>query len=106
MNKIRKGDEVIVLCGRQKGGKGVVREVFPDARGKPARVLVEGINMATHYDRPDPQNNRPGGLTKREAPIHASNVALMDDTSGRPVRAKINIAENGKTRTPSGKGAL
>ena len=89
MNKIKKGDEVAVLCGRGKGGRGVVLRVYPDARGKPEKVLVEGVNTVSHYERPDPQQNRPGGIVKREAPIHASNVSLIDPKSGKPARVKI-----------------
>lgn len=93
MNKIKKGDEVAVLCGRNKGGRGVVKQVYPDARGKPEKVLVEGVNMLSHYDRPNPQDNRPGGIIKREAPIHASNVSLIDPKSGKPARVKISAAK-------------
>ena len=89
MNKIKKGDEVAVICGRNKGGRGVVLRVFPDSRGKPEKALVEGINMVTHYDRPDPQKNNPGGIVKREAPIHASNILPLDAKSGKPSRVKI-----------------
>lgn len=90
MNKIKKGDEVTVLCGRDRGRRGVVLRVHPDARGKPEKVLVEGVNMVTHYDRPNPQQNQPGGIVKREAPIHASNVSPIDPKSGRASRVKIN----------------
>lgn len=93
MNKIKKGDEVAVLCGRDKGGRGVVLRVYPDSRGKPEKVLVEGVNLATHYERPNPQKNQPGGIVKREAPIHASNVSPMDPKSGKPSRVKISAAK-------------
>ena len=105
MNKIRKGDQVAVLCGRQKGGRGVVLRVDTDARGKPERVLVEGVNMVTHYERPDPRQNKPGGLVKREAPVHASNVAPVGE-DGRPVRVKIGAGGKGKIRNLSGKEAV
>lgn len=98
MNKIKRGDEVMVLCGRSKGGKGVVQRVFLDAAGKPERVLVEGLNMVTHYDRANPQDSKPGGLIKREASIHASNVTLLDAASGRPYRVKIASGEKGRSR--------
>ncbi|MGI9298757.1 MAG: 50S ribosomal protein L24 [Gammaproteobacteria bacterium] len=90
MNKIKKGDEVAVLCGRDRGRRGVVLRVQPDSRGKPEKVLVEGVNMVSHYERPDPRQNRPGGIVKREAPIHASNVSPIDPKNGRPSRVKIN----------------
>ena len=104
MNKIKRGDDVVVLCGQHKGKRGVVRRVINDEYGKPRRVLVEGVNMATHYERPNPQENQPGGLIKREASIHVSNVAIVDADSGKPVRVKIIQGENGKVRAlPSGK---
>ena len=95
MNKIKKGDEVIVLCGRDKGRRGVVQRVIRDATGKPGRLIVEGIQMVTHFDRPDPRENKPGGMVKREASLHASNVALLDE-EGRPRRVKIQMNEEGK----------
>ena len=62
MNKVKRGDEVIVLCGRDKGKRGTIKSVELDSLGKPARVLAEGLNIVTHYERPDPQKNRPGGI--------------------------------------------
>ena len=90
MNKIKAGDEVAVLRGRNKGGRGIVKRVIPDFRGKPEKVVVEGVNMVSHYERPNPQQNQPGGIIRREAPIHASNVSLIDPKSGRPARVKIS----------------
>ncbi|MDM5147310.1 50S ribosomal protein L24 [Candidatus Persebacteraceae bacterium Df01] len=102
MNKIKSGDEIIVLCGRDKGRTGVVRKVLLDSQDKPEKVIVEGINTVTHYDRPNPQENQPGGLVKREAPLHASNVAFLNEDKG--VRIKIGIGADGKkTRFAAGK---
>ncbi|MGU9952136.1 MAG: 50S ribosomal protein L24 [Gammaproteobacteria bacterium WSBS_2016_MAG_OTU1] len=101
MNKIKRGDEVIILCGQNKGQRGVVQRVFLDSIGKPERVLVEGMNMATNYDRPNPQQNQPGGLIKREAPIHASNVSLVNAESGKPMRVKIGESKKGNERLMS-----
>ncbi|MGI9338810.1 MAG: 50S ribosomal protein L24 [Gammaproteobacteria bacterium] len=95
MNKIRRGDEVVILCGRDKGRRGIVQRVFPDAFGRPERVIVEGVNLLTHFDRPNPQKNQPGGIVKKEAPLHASNVALAGG-DGKPVRVKIRKDEKGK----------
>lgn len=89
MNKIKSGDEVIVRSGQHKGRRGVVQKVILDSNGKPARVLVEGVNLVTHYDRPNPQQNQQGGLIKREAPIHASNVGLVDPDTGKASRVKF-----------------
>ena len=60
MNKVKRGDEVIVLCGRDKGKRGTIKSVELDSLGKPARVLAEGLNIVTHYERPDPQK-KPSG---------------------------------------------
>ncbi len=105
MNKIKKGDQVAVLCGNQKGARGIVKKIIVGAHGKPGKVLVEGVNLLTHFERPDPQNNKPGGLTKYEAPIDASNVALIGG-DGRPVRVKFAADEGGKMRRQTGKEAV
>lgn len=104
MNKIKKGDQVAVLCGNQKGARGVVKEVITGAGGKPEKVVVEGVRMLTHFERPDPQNNKPGGLAKYEAPVHVSNVALVGG-DGRPARAKFAADADGKMRRTAGKEA-
>lgn len=89
MNKIRRGDEVAILSGRDKGGRGAVLKVYVNGFGKPEKVLVQGINMGTHYVRPNPQQNEPGGIIRREMPLHISNVAPIDPESGQPARVKI-----------------
>lgn len=96
MNRIKKGDQVVVRAGQDKGRRGVIQEMILDSNGKPARVVVEGVNMKTHYDRPNPEKNQPGGLVKREAPLHASNVALVDPDSGRAARVRMKTGDNGK----------
>lgn len=89
MNKIRKGDRVAVLSGRDRGRRGEVRRVILDHAGRPERVEVEGINMLTSFVRPNPQKNEAGGLIKREAPLHVSNVAVIDPETDLPARVKI-----------------
>ena len=96
MNKIRKGDEVVVLAGRERGSRGTVSRVILDAFGKPARVVVDGLNLASRHTRPNPQKNDPGGVVKREAPLHASNVALYNPETARSERVRIRRAENGR----------
>ena len=99
MNKIKNGDEVMVIRGAGRGRRGVVQRIFLDRPGgKPERATVEGVNLATHYERPNPQENQPGGMIKREAPVHISNLALMD-SDGRPGRVRIVVDGTGrKTR--------
>ncbi len=89
--KIRKDDEVIVLTGRDKGKRGAVLRIIT----KTDRVLVEGVNMTKRHVKPtqaDPQ----GGIVEREAPIHISNVALIDPESDRPTRVRYKYLEGGR----------
>ncbi len=89
---IKKGDSVVVIAGDDKDVKKVrkVLEVFPDE----ARVLVEGVNIVTKHTKPSAQNTR-GGIIKKEAPIHISNVMLWDAREGAAAKAK-RTRENGK----------
>ncbi len=73
MERIRKGDEVIVIAGRSRGQRGHVLKVLGDNR-----FLVENVNMVKRHQKPDPQNQKPGGIIEREAPIQASNVMLYN----------------------------
>ncbi len=82
MNKIRKGDLVILITGRDKGRKGAVIEVLADDR-----VRVEGLNMSKKHQRPNPQMGVQGGIIEREAPLHVSNVfGLQSDHAKRRSR--------------------
>jgi len=90
--KIKKGDRVVVLTGKDKGRQGSVLKVFP----KEQRVLVEGLNMVQRHTRPtqvDPQ----GGIKNKEAPIHVSNVALVD-SQGKPTRVGFRTEGDKKVR--------
>lgn len=78
---VKKGDDVLVIAGNDKGKRGRVLAVFP----KRDRVLVEGINLRTHHEKPS-QDNPQGGRLKREAPIHVSNVMVIDPTTDEPTR--------------------
>lgn len=93
--KIRKGDQVIVIAGRDNGKRGRVLEVQP-AKGK---VKVEGIAVMKKHQRANPQNNRGGGIIDKEAFINISNVQLVDPQSGKPTRVKYEVQGDGsKTR--------
>lgn len=78
---VKKGDEVKVIAGNDKGRQGRVLAVFPEKE----RVLVEGINMRVHHDQPT-QENPQGGRIEREVAIHISNVMLIDPSTGEPTR--------------------
>jgi large subunit ribosomal protein L24 len=90
MQKIKKGDRVIVLSGRDKGKKGEVFQVMP----KEGRALVRGVNMVRRHQRQTPQQE--GGIISKEAPIHLSNLALEDPKDGKPTRVGFAILADGR----------
>ena len=90
--KIRKGDPVVVLTGKDKGRTGTVTKVFP----KEQRVLVAGINMVQRHTRPS-QGDPQGGIKNKEAPIHLSNVAIVD-SKGKPTRVGFRVDGDKKVR--------
>lgn len=91
MKKIRKGDEVVVTAGRDKGRRGTVVKVLDDGH-----VVVEGVNMIKRHTRPNPQRNIKGGVLEREASMHVSNVQLIDPTSNKPTRVGRKQLEDGQ----------
>lgn len=88
---VKKGDTVFVLTGKDKGKKGRIIAAYPAKN----RVLVEGINMVKKHAKPS-QANPQGGILNQEAPIHASNVMLVDPKTGEPTRVGYKVLENGK----------
>jgi large subunit ribosomal protein L24 len=88
--KIRKGDKVVVITGREKGKSGEVLRVLRDED----RVLVQGINMIKRHTRP--AAGQPGGIIEKEAAIHISNVAHLDPKSNRPTRIGYRFLEDGR----------
>ena len=98
--KIKKGDRVVVLTGKDKGRTGNVTKVFP----KENRVLVEGLNMVQRHTRPtqlDPQ----GGIKHKEAPLHLSNVAIVD-ANGKPTRVGFRVDGDKKVRFAKSTGEV
>jgi large subunit ribosomal protein L24 len=89
--KIRSGDRVMVIRGNHKGQEGTVLRVEPDKN----RVVIEGINRRKRHMKPS-QTNPEGGIVEFEAPVHASNVMLIDPQSGEPTRVRRQVGENGK----------
>lgn len=92
MRKIRKGDEVVVLTGRDKGKRGSVLRVLPDDN----RVYVESVNMVKRHTRPNPQRGIGGGIVEKEASLHVSNVALYNAVTGKADRVGFRILEDGR----------
>lgn len=88
MNKICKGDEVIVIAGKDKGRRGKVL-----ARKKDERLLVEGVNLVKKHVRPNPNQDEPGGIVTKEMPLHQSNVAIYNSSTGKADRVGIKIRE-------------
>ncbi|MCZ7657389.1 MAG: 50S ribosomal protein L24 [Xanthobacteraceae bacterium] len=88
--KIRKGDRVVVLSGRDKGRTGEVIEMRPAE----SRALVRGVNMVKRHQRQTAQQE--GGIVSKEAPVHVSNLALADPKDGKPTRVGFKIMADGK----------
>jgi large subunit ribosomal protein L24 len=90
MRKIKKGDNVVVIAGRDKGKRGLVTQVVAE------HVLVAGVNQVKKHQRPNPMKNEPGGIVSREMPIHASNVAIWNPITQKPDRIGIRVLEDGR----------
>lgn len=97
--RIKSGDTVIVIAGKDKGKKGKVLEAYP----KKDRVLVEGINIATKSEKLS-KTNPQGGIVKKEMPIHVSNVMYYDAKSGKGTRIKYEIQDGKKVRVAKKSG--
>ena len=90
MNRIKKGDQVVVIAGKDKGKTGDVVRVAGD------KVVVSNINVIKRHTKPNPQAGQPGGVIEREAPIHISNVMLFNPVSGKGERVGIKVLEDGR----------
>ena len=88
--RVRKGDTVAVVTGREKGRTGEVLRAIPKER----RVVVQGVNMVKRHTRPSPAS--PGGVIEKEAALHISNVALIDPKDGKPTRVGFRRLEDGR----------
>ena len=100
MKRIRKGDDIVVLSGRDKGKRGtVLRRV--DAE----HVVVEGVNRVKKHQRPNPMKGETGGIVDKDLPIHVSNIALYNPATQKPDRAGVKTLEDGrKVRVFKGNG--
>jgi large subunit ribosomal protein L24 len=99
--KIKKGDKVVVLSGKDKGRHGEVTKVMP----KDGKVLVSGINVAARHRKPT-QANPQGGIERREAPLHISKVAIEDPKTGKPTRVRFEERDGKKVRIAVRSGEL
>ena len=91
MRKFRKGDQVVVLSGRDKGRQGAVLQVPDDEH-----VVVEGINMVKRHTRPNPQANKPGGIQSKEMPLHEAKVAIWNPATKKADRIGFKLLADGK----------
>jgi len=91
MNKIRKGDQVVVLTGRDKGKRGTVAQRIDEQR-----IVVEGVNIVKKHVKPNPMKGTTGGVVDKTMPIHQSNVAIYNTTTGKADRVGVKLLEGGK----------
>ncbi len=99
--KIKTGDQVVVLTGKDKGAKGKVVKIIKDKD----RVIVEGVNMIKKHVKPSTENPQ-GGIVEKEAPIHISNVALVDPKTGKATRVGYEIKDGKKVRVSKKSGEV
>ena len=91
MNRIKKGDEVIVITGRDKGRRGTVLRIYEDDR-----VLIENVNVVKKHQRPNPQRGVAGGIVEKEMPLQGSNVMLWNPLAKKGDRIGIRTLQDGK----------
>ena len=91
MRKIRKGDNVVVIAGRDKGKRGDVASIVDDTH-----VIVNGVNQVKRHTKPNPMKNQPGGIVTKEVPIHVSNVAIWNPVTQKPDRIGFRMMEDGR----------
>ena len=99
--KIKKGDKVVILSGKDKGRTGEVVKAMP----KESKVVVSGINVHARHRKPS-QTNPQGGIERKEAPLHVSNVAIADPKTGQPTRVRFEERDGKKVRVAAKSGEL
>jgi large subunit ribosomal protein L24 len=91
MRKIKKGDDVIVIAGKDKGKRGTVLRMVDDEH-----LVVEGVNVVKKHQRPNPMKNQPGGIVDKEMPLHVSNVAVFNPATQKADRVGIKLLDDGR----------
>ena len=91
MSKLRKGDDVVVLAGRDKGKRGTVLQIIENNR-----ILVDNVNVIKKHVKPNPNRGETGGIIEREAPIQISNVALFNPNTNKADRVGYKVLEDGR----------
>ena len=92
MRKLRKGDEVVVLAGKDKGKRGVVLKVMQEME----KIIVENVNMVKRHTKGNPMQGTPGGIVEKEMPLHISNVAIWNTVSEKADRVGVKTLEDGQ----------
>ncbi|HET9750063.1 MAG TPA: 50S ribosomal protein L24 [Casimicrobiaceae bacterium] len=91
MRKIKRGDNVVVIAGKDKGKRGDVAKYVDDTH-----VIVNGVNTVRRHTKPNPMKNQPGGIISKEAPIHISNVAIWNPVTQKPDRIGFRLMPDGR----------
>ena len=91
MNKIRKGDQVVVTTGKDKGKRGTVLRILPSSK-----VVVEGVNRVKKHQKPNPMKGQTGGIVDKEMPLQASNLAIFNSASSKAYRVGFRVLEDGR----------
>jgi large subunit ribosomal protein L24 len=91
MRKIKKGDNVVVIAGRDKGKRGDVERIVDDSH-----VVVNGVNAVKKHAKPNPLKNQPGGIITKEMPIHVSNIAIWNPITQKPDRIGFRTMDDGR----------
>ena len=91
MNKIKAGDEVLVISGKERGKKGFISNVISNSL-----VVIDGLNLAKKHQKPNPNKNEPGGITNKAMPVHISNIAIVNPETGERDKIKITVNNDGK----------
>ena len=91
MRKIKKGDNVVVIAGRDKGKRGDVSRIVDETH-----VIVNGINTVKKHTKPNPMKNQPGGIVTKDLPIHVSNVAIWNPVTQKPDRIGFRLLDDGR----------
>ena len=91
MRKIKKGDNVVVIAGRDKGKRGDVQRIVDDTH-----VVVNGVNAMKKHAKPNPLKNQPGGIVTKEMPVHVSNIAIWNPITQKPDRIGFRTMEDGR----------
>ncbi|MEZ5524908.1 MAG: 50S ribosomal protein L24 [Pseudomonadales bacterium] len=90
MRKLKRDDEVVVIAGRDKGKRGKITRVLDNDK-----LIISGVNMVKRHTKPNPQAGIAGGIVEKEAPIHASNVAIFNSATNKADRVGIKVLEDG-----------